>query len=84
MIYQADKPKLHRRVWQWLGATLLLPLLAAFSAAGHADYADDWGPVVGSTVPLLDAFDQEGERRTLDDLSGSQGLLLFLNRSADW
>ena len=23
-------------------------------------------------------------RRTLDDLSGEQGLLLFLNRSADW
>lgn len=81
---QTDKPNLCRQISHWLGATLLLPLLALFSAAGHADYVEDWGPDVGSTVPLLEAFDQNGELRTLDNLSGSQGLLLFLNRSADW
>ena len=36
------------------------------------------------TPPLLEAPDQNGVVRTLADLSGEQGLLLFLNRSADW
>ena len=84
MNHQADNRKLHRRLGHWLGATLLLPLLALVSAAGNADYADDWGPDVGSTIPVLEAVDQDGELRTLNNLTGSQGLLLFLNRSADW
>lgn len=48
------------------------------------DYSDSWGPAIGSTLPMLEAPDQSGDMRTLDDLSGKRGLLLFLNRSADW
>lgn len=66
-----------------LQVCLLLPLLALFGAA-HADYADDWGPELGVEVPLLEALDQDGQLRDLDSLTGDQGLLLFLNRSADW
>jgi len=82
--HQTDNPKRHRRFSQWLSSALLLPLLALFGAAGNADYAEDWGPEAGSTIPVLEAIDQDGELRTIDSLSGSQGLLLFLNRSADW
>jgi hypothetical protein len=83
MNHQTGTPKRHRQVWQWLRASML-PLLALFGAAANADYAEDWGPEVGSAIPLLEAFDQDGELRTLDSLTGNQGLLLFLNRSADW
>lgn len=47
-------------------------------------YADAWGPAVGSALAVLDAPDQSGTRQTLASLSGDQGMLLFLNRSADW
>ncbi len=35
-------------------------------------------------MPLLEAPDHTGTLRTLPDLAGEQGLLLFLSRSADW
>jgi hypothetical protein len=35
-------------------------------------------------LPLLAAQDQDGRPRALEDLTGQQGLLLFLYRSADW
>ncbi len=66
-----------------LRGVLLLPLLA-LGASAHAEYADEWGPQPGTALPLLEATDQDGQIRTLADLSGDQGLLLFLNRSADW
>ena len=67
---------------RWL---VLLPGAILVSLAASADdYAAGWGPAIGSTMPVLDAPDQSGERRSLQDLSGDQGLLLFLSRSADW
>lgn len=71
------------RFGEHLGRWLLLPLMALFGTA-NAEYADDWGPVQGAPVPVLEAYDQDGVLRSLDNLTGSQGLLLFLNRSADW
>lgn len=64
------------------GTLIGLALLAASAFA--SDYSDSWGPAVGSKLPVLEAPDQTGTIRTLDDLAGEQGLLLFLNRSADW
>ena len=49
-----------------------------------ADYQDDWGPTAGSAMPAIDAPDHTGASRTLGDLAGERGLLLFVNRSADW
>jgi len=64
---------------------LLVPVLVLLTPAMvRADYVDEWGPAIGSSVPPLEVSDQDGRMRTLDDLSGEQGLLLFLNRSADW
>ena len=66
------------------GAASVAGVLLTTGAAWASDYSDAWGPEVGSTLPLLEAPDQTGTMRTLEDLSGEQGLLLFLNRSADW
>ncbi|MFB3104461.1 MAG: hypothetical protein ACE1ZA_05980 [Pseudomonadales bacterium] len=64
--------------WVTLLLALWLPL------AGWSDYRDDWGPVVGSVLPRLEANDHTGALRNLENLAGEGGLLLLLNRSADW
>ena len=65
---------------------LLVTLVLAFSIplTAWSDYRDDWGPDVGSMLPMLAANDHTGAPRTLENLAGERGLLLLLNRSADW
>jgi hypothetical protein len=48
------------------------------------DYVSAWGPEIGGSLPMLEAPDQAGVVRSLANLSGESGLLLLLNRSADW
>lgn len=48
------------------------------------EYTDKWGPQLGEKLPVLEAYDHTGALRTLENLRGERGLLLFLNRSADW
>ncbi len=67
-----------------VGVFSLGGILFSSGAAWASEYSESWGPAIGSTVPVLEAPDQTGTTRTLDDLAGEQGLLLFLNRSADW
>lgn len=58
---------------------------ALLTSTVHADdYAREWGPKVGSKIPLLQAPDQTGAERDLSSLAGENGLLIFINRSADW
>ena len=54
------------------------------SAALADEYADGWGLAVGAQAPAIAAKDQSGALRDLGSLAGERGLLLFLNRSADW
>ncbi len=65
---------------------LVAIVLAAMTqfAAADSEYVAAWGPAVGANVPMLDALDQEGNRQTLESLSGSGGLILVFNRSVDW
>ena len=42
------------------------------------------GPAVGSKVPDFALDDQNGQRRSLPDLTGPNGMLLVFTRSADW
>lgn len=42
------------------------------------------GPSVGTTLPAFELPDQTGRMRRLDDLRGSNGLLLNFNRSVVW
>jgi hypothetical protein len=60
----------------------LTGLSATFAMAD--EYSEQWGPTVGSELIVLEAYDQSGQLRTLTNLTGERGLLLFLNRSADW
>ena len=62
-----------------VGALILVPQVSVGDS-----YAEEWGPAVGSQVPVLAANDQSGTARTLDNLAGEHGLLLFMVRSADW
>ena len=66
------------------GVVSLGSLLLGAGSGLASEYSTSWGPEIGSTPPLLEAPDQTGTVRTLADLAGEQGLLLFLNRSADW
>jgi hypothetical protein len=42
------------------------------------------GPEVGQKAPAFEARDQNGNLQTLATLRGSEGLVLFFVRSADW
>ena len=60
-------------------------VLIALSHGGYAsDYANKWGPEVGSSSPLLAAPDHRGATQSLATLAGENGLLLIFNRSVDW
>jgi hypothetical protein len=76
------------RLPNWLRSTSRTVIAFALAGLAHlayaSEYADAWGPSVGSEVPLLAANDQEGNRQTLDTLKGSNGLLFVFNRSVDW
>lgn len=66
---------------------LLLVLVCwAWSSGLQAQdaYVQQWGPALGTPLPMLDALDQKGQRRQFADLTGEHGLLLFFNRSTDW
>ncbi len=68
--------------------TLRMFLIAAIISITPGTFAQDfdWAPdyPVGSTIPLLEAQDQNGELQTLKTLSGENGILLMFNRSFDW
>ena len=63
-------------------AAWVAAMLAAVALAD--DYADGWGLAVGAKAPAIEAQDQSGALRDLGSLAGERGLVLFLNRSADW
>jgi hypothetical protein len=42
------------------------------------------GPEIGVRVPDFSLLDQSGRSRSLQDLTGPNGLLLIFSRSADW
>ena len=69
-----------------LGRSLITIALATMVHFAYADseYAEAWGPSIGTTAPLLAANDQDGKSQTLDTLKGSNGLLFVFNRSVDW
>mgnify|MGYP005706460235 FL=1 len=69
-----------------LRRSVLATGLAAMSSLAYADaeYADAWGPSVGSTVPMLSALDQDDNLQDFDSLTGPKGLLFIFNRSVDW
>lgn len=79
-----------KRLTPAAGAAIGLAVAAAGMAAGEespagaAGYQDGWGPSLGDTLPPLAAEDQTGDVRDLASLSGPDGLLLLVARSAVW
>ncbi len=68
------------RLLAWVIALVLIAVPVAVTA-----FADDLGPPVGTKAPDIGTpLDQTGHPRTLADLTGSNGLVLFFFRSADW
>ncbi|MEJ2133519.1 MAG: hypothetical protein P8Y95_18270 [Gammaproteobacteria bacterium] len=63
---------------------VFLTIALAAQAAETDDYTALWGPAIGTEIPMLEPVDVSGRSRSLDDLAGEKGLLLFFNRSADW
>lgn len=75
-----------KRIPARLPALLTLLLLALPLALTAQAQEFMWAPTlaVGSSLPPIDAVDQNGERHTLADLTGEKGLVLVLSRSFDW
>ncbi|MEE4281681.1 MAG: hypothetical protein V2I41_07040 [Pseudomonadales bacterium] len=71
---------LHR----WLARLVVITCAAVAIPVSADDYSAGWGPALGAQMPPIATPDQAGVERSLADLSGDQGLLLFLSRSADW
>ena len=48
--------------------------------------SENWrtGPEVGERIPDFAGLDQNGVRRTFDQIKGPNGALVFFFRSADW
>ena len=59
-----------------------LVLCSQFAAAQDFNWAPDFP--VGSTIPVLEAPDQNGDVQTLASLSGEKGIILMFSRSFDW
>lgn len=53
-------------------------------AANAAAQTHNVGPAVGATLPAISAPDEAGATRTLASLSGENGTVLLVTRSADW
>ena len=70
------------RMWRWIAAGALTAM--AQLAFANSEYLELWGPAVGTEAPLLAADDQDGNRQTLESLTGPNGLLLVFSRSVDW
>ena len=64
------------------GLVCVLLMLAGIAQAD--DFAQSWGPPVGTSAPVIEAQDQDGTVRDLESLCGERGVLLVLSRSADW
>ncbi len=71
-----------------LALAAALPLLSdpvhAQAAEAAAEAAAPFGPEVGETAPAVSLRDSTGETRTLADLAGEAGLVVYFNRSLDW
>lgn len=53
-------------------------------AAAAAEAAAEFGPGVGERAPAFTVTDAAGVERTLANLSGPRGVVIYFNRSLDW
>jgi hypothetical protein len=78
-------------------SSILHSIVRKMGAGGADITTDEWldfveaqndgfktGPEIADKVPAFTLPDQKGRMRKLDDLTGSNGLLLVFSRSAGW
>lgn len=66
-------------------AMLFTPAQAQESAAEAAmEAATAFGPAVGAEVPAFSVTDASGAPRSLQDLAGPEGTVIYFNRSLEW
>lgn len=70
------------RITRQLFSLILMTTVSINVSAQDFNWAPDFP--VGSTIPLLEAPDQNGVVQTLDSMSGEKGLVIVFNRSFDW
>ncbi len=64
----------------------LVPVSAQAQSAIEAasESASQFGPVVGAVAPPFSVSDATGQIRTVADLSGEEGVVIYFNRSLGW
>ena len=74
----------NKQVIKYAGLLSVLAGLLLASLVQAQDFI--WAPDLpaGSSVPAIEAPDQNGETQTFSDLVGENGLLLMFSRSFDW
>jgi peroxiredoxin len=85
------KYSINRGIWQETilnisKYALYLGFLFIFSSYTSLGQDFVWAPDFpeGSSIPVLEAPDQDSQLQTLTSLSGEKGLMLFFSRSFDW
>ncbi len=81
---QTSNREFGRRACLTSSLTLTTLLTLAPMAPLAANEGFHPGPVVGDAIPTLEAMDQDGKARAFQNLTGPNGLLLLVHRSADW
>ena len=67
-----------------LSAMPVLALAQDSTIASSTEAAATFGPAIGEPVPSFSITDDAGQSRTLANLAGEEGLLVYFNRSLDW
>ena len=83
---------IHRQGWPPISITintctviiLAAAVLGLLGVPGSSIGAVKTGPAVGATIPDFALPDKDGKMQDLSSLSGPEGLLLLIYRSADW
>ena len=72
--------------WLVLAALICLALPAPAQNASRNRIPENLttGPAVGDRIPIIEAVDQQGQRRDFDDIVGPAGAMILFYRSADW
>jgi hypothetical protein len=98
LILSAERLEKRKRIMDaTTKASILHGMIRRLGAGGGDITTKDWldfvqaqndgyrtGPEIGEKVPEFVLTDQHGQTRTLNDLMGTNGLLLVFSRSADW
>lgn len=63
---------------------LAMPALAQNASRNRVPANLTTGPEVGERIPMFEAVDQHGARRSFEDIKGPAGAMILFYRSADW